>query len=192
MQRGLLHCFTSVWLLVKVDLVRTLFRHGACLLLIIRFASCTFWSYKYIYIYIYIHAYTYTYISDVVSNLGSKVCEDLNVGFKQLNAGGDCFTIHFEKMNWYEARMQCKQRGHDLATLRHEQQREELANKIWMKFRIFKLYHFWIGFRNSDWFFYNSGGNNIAIIYKIEAKYKAAFVRKQPYISILKNSFVTE
>ena len=116
------------------------------------------------------------YINDVALNLGYKLCEDLNVGLKQLNAGGDCFTIHFEKMNWYEARMQCKQRGHDLATIRHEQQREELANKIWMKFRIFKLYHFWIGFRNSDWLFHNSGGNNITIICKIEAKYKAAFV----------------
>ena len=85
-------------------------------------------------------------------------CEDIHVGFKQLNAGGDCFTIHFEKLNWYEARTRCKQRGHDLATLRHKEQRDELANKIRIKFGIFKLYHFWIGFRNSDWFYYKSEG----------------------------------
>ena len=42
---------------------------------------------------------------------------DLRVGYRQIYAGEACFHIHMERVNWYEARYRCKEKGQDLAVI---------------------------------------------------------------------------
>ena len=86
----------------------------------------------------------------------TTVCEDLRVGYKQIHVNSSCYRIFPEKVNWYEARWRCLKAGMDLAVIHDINTARQLANKINRNFGIFKLTHYWIGFRNSDWIIDNS------------------------------------